>query len=180
MLTCETFVSALSQLSSSGSDVFESFQISRTAIARRPIPALTPEITANGRRRWTKGDLMEAVTGLAHFKTSDIAKALGVNPKALRSVLRRNGISLRAIRENAKGRQKSENGGLSVRRPASGPSATYGASALVELRDNCCRWPIGDPSEPDFAFCGGKTARLRSYCQTHRSLAFERRCSNAG
>src|ERR1043165_1387037 len=29
--------------------------------------------------------------------------------------------------------------------------------SLVELTDDKCRWPIGDPGAADFFFCGGKT-----------------------
>ncbi len=46
-----------------------------------------------------QGELTEIVTALAMLRTNDIAHTLGVNPKALRSALRRNGISLRAIRQ---------------------------------------------------------------------------------
>ena len=28
---------------------------------------------------------------------------------------------------------------------------------LLELNEQTCRWPIGDPSSTDFFFCGGKT-----------------------
>ena len=29
---------------------------------------------------------------------------------------------------------------------------------LLELNEETCRWPIGDPAPPEFFFCGGKTA----------------------
>ena len=29
---------------------------------------------------------------------------------------------------------------------------------LLELNDDKCHWPIGDPGQPDFFFCGGKTS----------------------
>ena len=28
---------------------------------------------------------------------------------------------------------------------------------LLELTEETCRWPIGDPGRPDFFFCGGQT-----------------------
>jgi hypothetical protein len=62
-------------------------------------------------------------------------------------VLRRNGISLRALRDHAKKEEVSEGGGLVVRRPL-GPSATCGAAALEALPDRACRWSLGDPAEP--------------------------------
>jgi GcrA cell cycle regulator len=47
---------------------------------------------------------------------------------------------------------------------------------LLDLTDNCCRWPVGEPGQPDFFFCGAfvnqaNRDRLRPYCasHTHRS-----------
>lgn len=126
-----------------------------------------------GRRRWTAGELTEILEALATLRTSDIARILEVNPKALRSVLRRNGISLRALREHAKREEHSE-GGLVVRRSTIGPSATYGAAALEKLPDDACRWSLGDPAEPDFAFCGAPVEGRSPYCSSHLGRAFQR------
>lgn len=35
-----------------------------------------------------------------------------------------------------------------------------------------CRWPIGDPQEPDFHFCGQKRER-GSYCAAHAAMAYQ-------
>lgn len=127
-----------------------------------------------GRRRWTAGELTEIVAALAALRTNDIARTIGVNPKALRSALRRAGISLRALRHHAKKEQVSEGMGVVVRRSAVGPSAIYGAAALGILPDGACRWPVGDPSEPDFSFCGAPRLGRSSYCCDHLARAFER------
>ncbi len=127
-----------------------------------------------GRRRWTTGELTEIVAALATLRTGDIAHTIGVNPKALRSVLRRNGISLRALRQHAKNGEPIERMGLVVRRSRGGPSATYGADALTHLDDSACRWPLGDPAAPGFAFCGAPRLGRASYCRDHLSQAFER------
>ena len=114
-------------------------------------PSVTADPEGRRRRRWTTGELTEILDALATLRTNDLARIIGVNPKALRSVLRRNGISLRAIREHAKRKEPSE-GGLVVRRSTIGPSATYGAAALENLPDHACRWSLGDPADPNFAF----------------------------
>ncbi len=128
---------------------------------------------SEGRRRWTTGELTEIVTALATLSTNEIARALGVNPKALRSALRRNGISLRAIRQCNKKANASEGLGLVVRRSTAGPSAVYGAAALAMLPEGACRWPLGDPSKQDFAFCGAARSGRASYCRHHLVKAFE-------
>jgi GcrA cell cycle regulator len=37
---------------------------------------------------------------------------------------------------------------------------------------NCCRWPLGDPTDEDFAYCGLETANGRSYCAGHCRMAY--------
>jgi GcrA cell cycle regulator len=139
-------------------------------LSHQPLPRTSAP--SERRRRWTTGELTELISALVTLRTSDIANAIGVNPKALRSVLRRNGISLRALREQAKRKEVSEGGGLVIRRTP-GPSATYGAAALESLADSACRWSLGDPAEPDFAFCGAPVSGRWPYCPVHVSQAFQ-------
>ena len=47
---------------------------------------------------------------------------------------------------------------------------------LLELDQEKCHWPIGDPGQPDFFFCGGKTDAGTPYCGYHGA----RRLSAAG
>jgi GcrA cell cycle regulator len=44
---------------------------------------------------------------------------------------------------------------------------------LLELNDDKCRWPIGDPGQPDFFFCGGKTTTGIPYCGYHARVAYQ-------
>lgn len=49
--------------------------------------------------------------------------------------------------------------------------------ALMDLTLRTCRWPIGDPREPGFGFCGDPSADLcadpaRPYCAAHAAIAF--------
>ena len=43
---------------------------------------------------------------------------------------------------------------------------------LLELTDDTCRWPVGDPAEEEFYFCGGQTLDWSPYCATHSSIAY--------
>lgn len=43
---------------------------------------------------------------------------------------------------------------------------------LIELTNSMCRWPIGDPKEPGFGFCGLPAAEGRSYCRAHHRRAY--------
>jgi GcrA cell cycle regulator len=43
---------------------------------------------------------------------------------------------------------------------------------LMELRESMCRWPMGDPTTPEFRFCGGRSPiGGGSYCVHHARLA---------
>lgn len=47
---------------------------------------------------------------------------------------------------------------------------------LLELTDHTCRWPIGEPSSPDFFFCGGPAdlENHQPYCRAHMMRARNR------
>ena len=36
-----------------------------------------------------------------------------------------------------------------------------------------CRWPIGDPRQADFHFCGAPQLAGRPYCELHWRMAFQ-------
>jgi GcrA cell cycle regulator len=44
---------------------------------------------------------------------------------------------------------------------------------ILELTEDTCRWPIGDPGSSDFFFCGGKTSPGVPYCTHHSRVAYQ-------
>lgn len=44
---------------------------------------------------------------------------------------------------------------------------------IMELRDSMCRWPMGDPTTPEFRFCGAKAATSLPYCPHHCRIAYQ-------
>lgn len=46
------------------------------------------------------------------------------------------------------------------------------AATILTVRDSMCKWPIGDPADPNFAFCGRK-AIDGPYCAEHAAVAFQ-------
>lgn len=44
---------------------------------------------------------------------------------------------------------------------------------MTELGPRMCRWPIGDPKEPDFKFCGCSSAPGLPYCEGHSKIAYQ-------
>lgn len=45
--------------------------------------------------------------------------------------------------------------------------------ALLDLTEDTCRWPVGDPLSPDFFFCGGKSVPGVPYCAYHSRIAYQ-------
>ena len=43
---------------------------------------------------------------------------------------------------------------------------------LQQLTERSCRWPIGDPKEPDFGFCGKTKVTGLPYCEHHARRAY--------
>ena len=46
-------------------------------------------------------------------------------------------------------------------------------STLLELTENTCRWPIGDPASSEFFFCGGPPITGLPYCAHHSRIAYQ-------
>ena len=45
---------------------------------------------------------------------------------------------------------------------------------IMELRESMCRWPLGDPSTPDFRYCGADApVGAGPYCQYHARVAYQ-------
>lgn len=44
---------------------------------------------------------------------------------------------------------------------------------LTELRESTCRWPIGDPKQEGFKFCGCNASPGMTYCDNHTRLAYQ-------
>jgi GcrA cell cycle regulator len=44
---------------------------------------------------------------------------------------------------------------------------------IMELREAMCRWPIGDPGNSEFRFCGSQSNSSSSYCGYHAQLAYQ-------
>ena len=46
---------------------------------------------------------------------------------------------------------------------------------LTDLDNHTCRWPIGDPRDENFHFCGKKVRTGQTYCEEHSSIAYVKR-----
>jgi GcrA cell cycle regulator len=44
---------------------------------------------------------------------------------------------------------------------------------IMDLRESMCRWPMGDPTKPDFRFCGARSSAGLPYCGHHARVAYQ-------
>lgn len=44
---------------------------------------------------------------------------------------------------------------------------------VLTVKDSMCKWPIGDPADANFGFCGHGTAEGSPYCAEHARVAFQ-------
>ncbi len=57
-------------------------------------------------------------------------------------------------------------------RPTPAKNAASGDVKLTDLDNHTCRWPIGDPKDENFRFCGRKVRVGQTYCEEHAALAY--------
>ena len=46
-------------------------------------------------------------------------------------------------------------------------------TSFLEIKDGLCRWPIGEPENSNFKFCGRNTNEGFVYCQAHHKKAYQ-------
>ena len=44
--------------------------------------------------------------------------------------------------------------------------------SIADIKPPHCRWPIGDPRDPDFAYCGRERDGDKPYCAHHCAIAY--------
>jgi GcrA cell cycle regulator len=146
----------------------------------------TDERVATLKKLWIEG-----------LSAAQIAQSLGgVTRNAVIGKVHRLGLQGRAtpsrpakrpVRPMQRPRLVSATGGASLPRTPRPPTAPVLALApalepmkredgsvntVLTLNDAVCRWPIGDPQDRDFAFCGRGVCQ-GAYCADHARLAFQ-------
>ena len=99
--------------------------------------------------------------------TGDIGKRLGVSKNAVVGKAHRLGLQGRPspIRRG----QEQE---IEVADPKPRKRQSKKTHPTVDLSAHTCRWPIGDPRDPDFHFCGKPCVPGKPYCAEHVCIAY--------
>ena len=117
----------------------------------------------------------------AGYTASNIASELGG--------ITRNAVIGKAHRLGLSGRMKSKSTGSSVSIVRKRKIPTNRNSKIIELttsvsepmnpmtfaqiKDGLCRWPLGEPEDLDFKFCGRSSNKDKVYCSEHHELAYQ-------
>ena len=93
--------------------------------------------------------------------TAEIAKSLGMSKNSSIGKVHRLDLAARPSPIKAEVKQKKKVA-----------PQKKGAVHLIDLKINTCRWPIGDPKDEDFHFCGEQTVIGKPYCLAHCQEAY--------
>jgi GcrA cell cycle regulator len=50
-----------------------------------------------------------------------------------------------------------------------------GSFSILDIKENMCRYPIGDPKDENFHFCGKKALEDNPYCQAHSDIVYQQK-----
>ena len=115
--------------------------------------------------------------------TGEIGKALGVSKNAVVGKAHRLGLNGRPspIRRNEDEASASAEGTNNVKEAKKTCKAAAQKTAEKEkkklftvndLTSTSCRWPVGDPKDEDFHFCGKESLPDKPYCAEHAAIAY--------
>lgn len=134
----------------------------------------TDEQVEELKRLWDKG-----------LTTGEIGKVLGVSKNAVVGKAHRLGLNGRpspirrgedetvATTEKTDTTKKKKN--ASVKAPIAKKAPEKEKEKLFTVNDltsTSCRWPIGDPKDENFHFCGKETLPDKPYCAEHAAIAY--------
>ena len=152
--------------------------------------AWTPELVKELKRLWNKGlTTVEIGNRIGMSKNAVVGKAhrLGLEgrPSPIKrdkkvAVLEQASVN-EAPQENTENFEELESSSFPpeeilkgepiVEMPKSKKGKRKGVQ-LVDLKPNSCRWPEGDPKDPDFCFCGKECVNGKVYCEEHCAVAY--------
>ena len=127
--------------------------------------------------QWTE-DLVEQLRVLwgDGLSAGEIAKRLNKSRNAVIGKAHRLGLASRPspiktkISKEPKSSQSTSN--ISNKRKKTS-DYRHAPTNVLSLQDRTCQWPIGDPREDTFKFCGKKALAGKPYCFDHSCVAYQ-------
>lgn len=116
---------------------------------------------------WTdeRIDMLRQLWGSGR-SASEIAEILGnVSRNAVIGKAHRLGLSGRPSPIKAKREEPARPAPVVAEQPA--------GATILSLTERMCRWPLGDPKEAGFRFCGKMVTAGSPYCAEHAAVAYQ-------
>ena len=63
--------------------------------------------------------------------------------------------------------------------PAPAPAQPVAQAKAPQAGGRACSWPVGDPKQPGFHFCGQEALAGRPYCAAHCAMAYQKKSEAA-
>jgi GcrA cell cycle regulator len=89
--------------------------------------------------------------------TSEIGRRLGITKNAVIGKVHRLGLAKR---------------GSPIKERPDKPEISENLVTMAKLRTGMCSWPVGEPNDPDFHFCGEEAVDGKPYCRDHCAKAY--------
>ena len=142
--------------------------------------AWTEEMIDNLKQMWKEG-----------LTTNEIAKRLGVSKNSIVGKVHR--LNLKARPSPIKKKEENTTSEPVVTKEEASKQSTKSVKKIVvtpvnmscdhtkkkdsclkltELDNHTCRWPIGDPKDDNFCFCGKNVRSGQTYCEEHSAVAY--------
>lgn len=127
-------------------------------------------------RNWTQEatDKLSELWG-AGYTSTEIGKRMGVSRQAVMGKVTRMGFkrSDNATLPDREAALKSDGRAKALYRAVKHEPINDKVIRPSELEASHCRFPFGDPLQPDFGFCGEQVVRWKPYCEAHCKVCFE-------
>lgn len=106
--------------------------------------------------------------------TGEIGKRLGVSKNSIVGKVHRLQLDARPspIKKKDEEQENAAVAATAETKPAVVRKNIAGDVKLTDLDNHTCRWPIGDPKDENFHFCGKKVRIGQTYCEEHAALAY--------
>ncbi len=121
-----------------------------------------------GKRVWSD-EMREQVRRLftdEGLSYGQISQRLGMSRDVVAGLVNR-------LKLTGKGRNPSRGGhGKGRQTEESARPLKAATNSRIDLGRACCAWPIGDPKDTEFHFCGTPTDGRSPYCLGHRQKAY--------
>lgn len=140
--------------------------------------AWTDEMVEGLRSMWKQGlTTNEIAKNLGVSKNSIVGKVHRLNLTARPSPIKKKDdeeeeVETKPAKPAAKPVKKITITPVEIKTPVHDKKASKNGVCLTELDNHTCRWPLGDPRDENFCFCGKKVRSGQTYCEEHAAVAY--------